>query len=153
MRYYGFSNMYLSSIQQGLQAAHVITEMFSKYATSDEEFDVGLNIMMEWADDHKTIILLNGGNSGDLEELVAFFDSKDNKFPHDCFFEDQVSLNEALTSVGIILPSRIYEEGQAILRAEKLKYPRNYEGLILLPGYTDFESELIARLSTYRLAS
>lgn len=153
MRYYGFGHFYLSSLQQGLQAAHVIADMFGKYATSGEEFDFGLNMMMRWVDDHKTIILLNGGNSKDLELLVAFFDSPDNKFPHDCFFEDAASLNEALTSVGIVLPARIYEDGVAEYRAEKLCFPRDYEGLILVPGYTDFESELIARLGTYRLAS
>lgn len=153
MRFYGFGNVYLSSLQQGLQAAHVIADMFGKYATNGDEFDFGLKMMMCWTDDHKTIILLNGGNSEDLEQLVAFFDSSDNKFPHDCFFEDEASLNEALTSVGIVLPARIYEDGVADYRVLRQTYPRDYTGLIQLPGFTDFESELIARLGTYRLAN
>jgi len=33
MRFYSFSNMYLASLQVGLQSAHVVVEMFTKYNT------------------------------------------------------------------------------------------------------------------------
>jgi len=76
MRAYFFGNMYLSSIQQGIQAAHVVTEMFTKYPIDHEciKFD-DLN---DWANNHKTMILLNGGYGENLYDLLGFFD-QDNK--------------------------------------------------------------------------
>ena len=46
MRAYFWGNMYLSSIQQGIQAAHVVTEMFAKYV--DNEFRAERDLR-EWA--------------------------------------------------------------------------------------------------------
>ena len=124
LRYYGFCNYYLSPLQCGLQTAHVVGEM-SLSPTDDYN---------EWIFNHKTIILLNGGNQKALDDLLRFFiHNFDNRFKYSFFREDEDSLNNCLTSVGIILPKRIYDY--------------NPETDVL----HGFELELAIKLKIYRL--
>lgn len=111
MRFYGFGNYYLSSLQQGLQAAHVVAEI-----ALSSRFKGGQwwHTFEQWAEFHKTIVLLNGGNSADLRDLFFFLDSKENPYPYEMFCEDQQSLDRAATCVGIILPEEIYNSAAAI---------------------------------------
>ena len=108
MRAYFFGNMYLSSIQQGIQAAHVVAEMSVKYYCAMDGGDPKGNSFHEWAAYHKTMILLNGGYSETIHELVQFFDHPSNSYPWASFHEGQDALDGALTDVGIILPEKIY---------------------------------------------
>lgn len=105
MRAYFFGNMYLSSLQQGLQAAHVIAEMFVKYQYTSCSRILTLT---EWASLHKTIILLNAGYSSEIHALDVFFSNEDNPYPWAKFNEGEDALDGALTDIGIILPERIY---------------------------------------------
>jgi hypothetical protein len=114
MRFYAFCNYYLSSLQQGLQAAHVLTEMSMKARLKGGQYWQQYD---NWASDHKTIILLNGGNDKDLRELLTFFNTP-NPYLYASFCEDQQSLNGAMTCVGIILPENIYESSAALRRSE-----------------------------------
>jgi len=110
-RAYFFGNMYLSSIQQGIQAAHVITNMFSEYRNQSKR----RNMLYKWASKDKTIVLLNGGCSVDLRKISTLFDdTSKNPYPWSEFYEDGDSLDGALTSVGIVLPERIYAGAKAI---------------------------------------
>lgn len=105
MRAYFFGNMYLSSIQQGIQAAHVVHDMFVTYQVESERKQKLFN----WATNHKTMILLNAGYSSEIFALSAFFRTEDNPYPWSNFYEDPDALNSAITSVGIILPAKIYD--------------------------------------------
>ena len=67
MRFYAVGNMYLSSIQQGIQAAHCVAEMLDRHCSSVHQFEV-----KEWTREHKTIICLNGGDNKSLND---FYDS------------------------------------------------------------------------------
>jgi hypothetical protein len=165
MRFYGFGNYYLSSLQQGLQAGHTIAELFVKHNHFDvhpamgkpvsESIDAYENLakadmVLEWASDHKTMVLLNGGNSADLAELYTFFNTAENPFPFAKFHEDEQSLNGALTYVGIILPARIYD-----LSAKMRALPaegQTFEELLVLEKCTSFENELIYKLNQFGLA-
>ena len=93
--------MYLSSIQQGIQAFHCLGEMIR---------DRGAEVAMvdEWLHNHKTLICLNGGNN---KSLTEFYDMiVDNPlYPVAKFHEDEQSMGGMLTCVGIIVPERIYE--------------------------------------------
>ena len=115
MRAYFFGNYYLSSIQQGIQAQHCTAEMFVKYYSSDS---AGHSILHEWAKNHKTTIVLNGGNSSDLENFLQFIRegeySNQHVYPFVSFNEDTQSLNQALTCVGIILPDVVYSTAEAL---------------------------------------
>ena len=154
MRYYGFTNMYLSSIQVGIQNAHCLVSMGRKY-NEDTLIEVGSPQYMfeNWADNHKTMICLNGGNQAMLNELAFFFISDDNPFAWDQFFEDEQSLNGCLTCVGIILPEAIYEAAKEYYECRS--YPIETRAGIIVEKYnlTEWELELVTILNTFKLAN
>ena len=100
---YTLNNFYLSSLQQGLQTSHSVVEMFVKYAphSSSEQFDT----LIRWAENHKTIVMLNGGNNQTLVERIDRLANAQHAYPWAYFVEDKESLNNSLTSVAIIMPS------------------------------------------------
>jgi hypothetical protein len=107
MRLYSFTNYYLSPLQLGLQTAHVVGNMMSPPAYTDKAYDV----VTEWARFHKTIVILNGGNSAALDDIfrqLAILGA-DLNLPVAKFTEDLQSLNGATTAVGIVVPSRVYD--------------------------------------------
>lgn len=107
MRFYAMGNYYLSSIQQGIQAAHALGEMFNQYSYGDSP--VG-RTLRDWAANHKTMVLLNGGNSADLSDLWTLLsDERNTLYPVSKFSEDEQSLDGALTCVAILLPESMYE--------------------------------------------
>ena len=159
MRAYYWGNMYLSSIQQGIQAAHCTAEI---YEAARESRDVSLQVK-EWATKHKTMILLNGGYSENLHRLVKFMSRTQNTYPWACFHEGEDALDGALTCVGIVLPGIIYNGASCIRRNsfEEVKVgtfcdpasvpeglPHNFWSRL-----TDWEKELIAELNQCGLAS
>jgi hypothetical protein len=154
MRAYYFGNMYLSSIQQGIQAAHVTSELFIKYTNRTGS---GYGQLHDWAVDHKTMILLNAGYSEELYKLYGLFDTIEaNPYPWAGFNESSEALDGAMTCIGIILPERIYET-MAICRNERINpefisvHPRAQE-LELPTDLTVWEIELIETLNQYGLA-
>ena len=165
MRAYFVGNMYLSSIAQGIQAAHVLGEMFDKYQHSANQFQddtIQTQYLYEWVDLHKTMILLNGGYSENLHKLYEFFSSEENPYPFAKFHEGQDALDGALTSVGIILPDKIYGVDPASV-PDALIFLATYgfysttvtdskTGYINSYEYTKWELELIQRISQFGLA-
>lgn len=155
MRLYSFVNSYLSPLQQGLQTAHLVGEFSHKIST-----DQALTYVT-WAEDYKTIIILNGGNCASLNELITQFQTPENQYPWGYFFEDRESLNGALTCVGIILPERIYE-GARIYRENRMSkitedgvWGISYdlqEVCLYTAEYSEFDLELIKIINSCRLA-
>lgn len=156
LRAYFFGNMYLSSIQQGIQAAHVVAEMFVKYH--------GIHpMLLDWATIHKTMILLNGGYSNELHRLHGVFASNENPFPYAAFYESEAALDGAITSLGIILPEYIWI-GARQVREDPITMP----GILARKGFVDYQTDfgenveysvtrweidnLICQLSNYGLA-
>ena len=147
MRFYGFGNYYLSSLQQGLQSAHVIGELFTQYEQNTEQF----GIVHDWAKNHKTMVLLNGGNSAALQELFDFFQKFQTQgmtLPFAKFHEDEQSLGGALTYVGIVVPEKYYNAAAQIRT-------NGSNGVAMLKEYDfhEWELELVLTLNNYRLAS
>ena len=68
MRFYGFGNYYLSSLQQGLQSAHVVGDLAAASVSKGKVTKMG-KIYFKWASKHKTMVLLNGGNSASLQAV------------------------------------------------------------------------------------
>ena len=92
--------MYLSSIQQGIQAFHCLGEMVSHRGAEHAMVD-------EWLHNHKTLVCLNGGNNASLTEFYNLI--CDNPlYPVAKFYEDEQSMGGMLTCVGIIVPEKIY---------------------------------------------
>ena len=134
-RGYFIGNMYLSPIQQGIQAAHVIQDMYTRLAYSHG----GAKIFIDWMNCDRTMILLNGGYQSSLEALYEDFKRLTNNgahYPIGAFREEQEALNGCMTSVGIILPKRVY----------------NFE--INDPTLSELEIEfnLYSRIKSFRLA-
>ena len=71
-------------------------------------------LFRDWAENHKTMVFLNGGNQASLQELRDYFTSPDNPYAWGHFSEDEQSLNNCLTCVGIVLPEKIYLSAQLI---------------------------------------
>lgn len=114
LRAYFFQNMYLQGIHAGIQSQHCTVEMFLKYPKPEqwdypEPTDSKTKNLYEWANDWKTTIVLNGGGSSDLKNLVGMLSDKENKYPWAYFRESNMALNGALTNVGIILPSMVFD--------------------------------------------
>lgn len=150
MRAYFLGNMYLSSIQQGIQAAHVVHEMFTKYEMDClyEPDKSAVPLLWEWARSHKTMVLLNGGYQSDLREFLEFLDCGENVYPHASFCEEEASINGALTSVGIVLPERVYG---AIVEVREGKVS-NTEESPLFWALSSWEQALVGQLSKFGLA-
>jgi len=105
-RLYTFNNMYLSPIQHGIQTAHVVSELFVKYdrdETTEEQ-----SMLFDWAENHKTLIVMNGGYAQNLRTVYAELENTFNPYPYAKFHEEEAALDGALTSVGIVVPARVY---------------------------------------------
>lgn len=103
-RLYSLTNMYLSSLQKGLQTAHLVSDL-ALAAQMDSEVD---RVFNAWASEDRTIIILNGGNSASLERWEQFLREYCQRWPWAAFREDQQSLNGAITAVGVIVPESVY---------------------------------------------
>lgn len=156
MRCYHFGNYYMSSIQQGIQAAHCQMELFVKYENAivpgyvtNQKRD-----LYDWAENHKTMICLSAGNNNQLKEIKELFQSEQNKFPWSYFCEDEDSLGGILTNVAIVLPPEIYDtatkirSGEHSISVNKI-WDENDKFVIQL---TDFEIGLIKILNSCQLA-
>lgn len=107
MRLYSLTNMYLSPIQQGIQTAHAVHDLFIENL---DPTTPAAKKLTEWAMSHKTIIVLNGGNSASLLEAATNLRSLATRLnlPMTTFYEDEQSLNGAMTCVAIVVPEDIY---------------------------------------------
>ena len=105
MRLYAFSNYYLSSLQQGLQTAHLVANLFCQNSGGTS------HRLDEWARWHKTIVILNGGNSANISAISHQLSTLGAQLglPNASFCEDIESLNGAITVTGIVVPSNVYE--------------------------------------------
>lgn len=103
-RLYSFVNFYLSSIQQGVQTAHLVAEMFTQAPKG--------TTLVNWAKNDKTIIILNGGAAADIKEKFLFLTreaaSASWAAPVGSFSEDEKSLSGTMTCCGIVVPERIW---------------------------------------------
>lgn len=118
MRLYTLTNMYLSSIQKGIQSAHVVHELFTTYYAPTSRQHLTL---LEWATKHKTMIVLNGGYAANIQTVFDAINTDDNSYPVACFHEEQEALNGALTCMGIVLPEKVYNT-MSLIRNKLINY-------------------------------
>lgn len=90
----------LSGIQKGIQAGHAAVE-YSRYAMDRVG---GYEQYAEFADNHKTFILLDGGSSNDMQYRLLELD--DLEIPNAVFHEPD--LNNSLSAIAFILPEDVY---------------------------------------------
>lgn len=145
MRLYTLTNFMLSSIQQGIQSAHLIHELFVKYQNYSTS-SLQHRWLWDWAKNHKTLIILNGGNVSDLQNTFLMFRRLCDvtNYPFTSFFEDEQSLNNTLTCVGVILPAPIYSAAES--------YRKETDKKSVLEPFSQEEQEIIEFISMQRLA-
>lgn len=105
--------MYLSPIQQGIQAQHCMTDMMVKYAKLHMRsggHSPHYEMLMDWAENHKTIVILNAGGHIGVQDIRSMFFDSDNPYAWDLFNESHYAMQGMLTCVGIILPSKFYDD-------------------------------------------
>ena len=167
MRCYHFGNYYMSSIQQGIQAAHCQMELFVKYqdtginsvddyepTITEMEYQDKVDILYDWAENHKTMICLNGGNLQGLQDIVNILLDDQNKLPWATFYEDEMSLGGILTNVAIVVPEHIYDNAAKVRTCE---YEIKDNQVIdnewkFVCSLNDFEVKLINLLNSCQLA-
>lgn len=107
-RMYFFVPYNLSPIQQGIQAGHSAVEYAREYR-NDEEF-------IDFADNHKTWIILNGGTTnskfdenhnriGTLDQIAESLEA--NSIKYSIFIEPD--LNDSLSAVCFIADERVFK--------------------------------------------
>lgn len=151
LRAYFFQNMYLQGIHAGIQSQHTTAEMFIKYTHAlmwePDKQEIGQaceNMLYDWAENHKTTIILNGGGQGSLIDLHEFLCSPINSYPWACFYESEDALNGCMTNVGIILPDKIFNRNKNELLWIDGKGERPEE-------LSDWEFDLVERVAACRL--
>jgi hypothetical protein len=125
MRFYALGNYYLSSIQQGIQAFHCLGDMMNEYPAKinvdeySKNYITANRMFHDWAENHKTLICLNGGNNMSLKAAAKLFDDGRNTgFPYMTFHEDEQSMDGMLTCVGIVVPEYIYEAEARVIASD-----------------------------------
>lgn len=107
LRLYTFVNFYLSQMAHGIQTAHAAVDLIRYYDTVPHEDPAQRALVHEWADLHKTIIVLNGGNNAMLEETMQL--AEQSGLPCMDFFEDQQSLGGIRTCVAVVVPENVFK--------------------------------------------
>lgn len=146
MRLYTFTHFILSSIQQGIQSGHVSQVLIGKYI-DDRKTSKPLKAIKEWLPE-PTIICLNGGNSAELQKIyeVVSYTGSVLGLAFDEFREDAQSMESIRTSVGILVPARIYEAA-ALMRSR----PDGFEQMLPQDLHPE-EVRLADLLNSYQLA-
>ena len=142
LRLYTFINFYLSSIQQGIQSAHIVHDLMLKYQVHSSG---AAKMVNDWAREHKTMIVLNGGATTDLEQGIEVLRAQ-SSYPWVEFYESRECLSGALTGFGVVLPESIYDcrDGQTMRRypydghSTELMYIRP-DGSFVKYGDPDFD--------------
>lgn len=110
--------------------------------------------LREFSRTHRTFIILNGGDHNALTDLYELLEQS-HPYAYDKFHEP--GLNDALTSVVVVLPERMYDEtasklGRALASGKAWKDDPMFTDA-LTRDYTAFELELLRRKAMCPLAS
>lgn len=96
-RMYCLAERHLSSIQKAIQSAHAIVEYGLTYGDSSE--------YKQWAEKDKTIIILDGGNSIDLDSIKDQLICE--KWPFEVFYEPD--MDNFMTAIAFLAPNEVYD--------------------------------------------
>lgn len=132
MRLYSITNMYTAGIHAGIQTQHSTAELFVKYQTDISSVYPAQSKLYDWAENHKTTVVLQGGMHDNLVQLLEEIElwdkhNPDVSLPFAPFFEP--GINNALTSISIVFPQDAIDYMSAI-RASRVDTPER-EALML----------------------
>lgn len=96
-RMYCLAEKHLSSIQKAIQSAHAIVEYGLTYGDTPE--------YKQWAGKDKTIVILDGGNSIDLDSIKDQL--RCEGWPFEVFYEPD--MDNLRTAIAFLAPDRVYD--------------------------------------------
>ena len=174
MRAYFFVNSWLSGRQKGIQATHCATKMAVRSILNAQGTDKereAYESWLDWAQNHETVIMLEGGRHLDLAMIASLFGGFEhgaNEFARTeeeakwgnhvwaAVQEDQDCLNKAFTCVGIILDERIYETASLVRESGvNLDLGLDNEKVNSVVGHADltyWEIEIIKLVNSCKMA-
>ena len=94
---YCLAERHLSSIQKAIQSAHAIVEYGLTYGDTPE--------YKQWAGKDKTIVILDGGNSIDLDSIKDQLCCEG--WPFEVFYEPD--MDNFMTAIAFIAPDKVYD--------------------------------------------
>jgi hypothetical protein len=111
LRMYGLVNYQLTGIQQGIQFLHAVVEYGQGVKWSLGT--IKLDQYNEWADQHKTVILLNGGTTNTNGERLGTMNQhhqllNEKGIYHSHFNEPD--LGDQLTAIAFIVDERVFNK-------------------------------------------
>lgn len=158
LRMYCVVNQYITGIHAGIQSAHAIHEMFRRYP---QRSSLAGNILWNWAEVDKTIIVLEGGYQSRLNQFLDTA-AECSSYPLSWFNESEEALNGARTAVAIVLPEYmyapqylstvdlVYRPGQTLGELQVANEYRGEDGNVI-HNYTQPEKNLISVIKSFRL--
>jgi len=154
MRAYTFTNFMLNSVAQGIQPGHCLTDILRDYQ-KDYPASIACERAEDWADNHKTMICLNGGNHANIKDIWAQLQELGSvlQLPYGKFNEDEDTLGGLMTCCGIIVPEEIYAVA-ALRWFENDTKGSDREGNVTIIDdvLTPFQKKLAALIRSYPLA-
>lgn len=157
-RMYCVVNQYIAGIHAGIQSAHAMTEVFLDYP---QRRNKASNLLWDWADSDKTMIVLNGGYQSNLQGLCSKLSILSGTYPWAFFCEEHDALNGAMTAVAVVLPEYMYnpqymEVTDLVYRPGQLVGPQianQYRDELgnVIHNYTQTEKDLITMIKSFRL--
>lgn len=152
LRMYGLTNYQLTDIQKGIQFLHGVVEYGLQHGMSEQYLD--------WAQNWKTVILLNGGTTNDNPKWLGTLNQHaqtlgEMNIPTSCFYEPD--LGDQLTAVVFIVDERVFNKEkypepvyQNGLEFEQTNQILQQEFIQSIGGYTNYK--LREFLKQFRLA-
>lgn len=138
LRLYTFCNFYLNSISQGIQTAHVISEMANQYRFRSGNAS---GMFWNWAQDSKTIIVCNGGMGADIHEAYCAFGNEltHSGYPSEIFYEEVRAFagTQSPTCWGVVLPEHVYNAKKRIAESGEQYYEYD-EGNIVIDSCRNY---------------
>ena len=149
LRMYGLVNYQLTGIQMGIQFSHAVVEYGQSVKHSDDLI-YELRKYDDWADNHKTYIILNGGTTNLNPDRIGTLNQhlislSDNGIF--CSYFHEPDLGDQLTSVCFIVDERVfnrekYPDFDTKIYQGDFSDPMNpsflldNRGLLQMPGHT-----------------
>lgn len=124
LRLYSFVTFYLAKgIHAGIQTGHAAVDLVQKYRCYAGEPSDQTKMVDEWADYHKTFIVLNGGMHVEMQKVLEL--TKASGYPFEVFHESKEALDGIMTAIVVVLPEDVFglrrEEDFGGVRYTKLK--------------------------------
>jgi hypothetical protein len=138
----------MSGIHAGIQAGHAAVELMQKYYCKDSlEGEIKKIMVLDWAQTHKTFIVLNGGMSPAIHEMKAHLEKFENPYPWSFFIEPDA--DNLLSSLVVILPEEMYGDEANAYSREFSKGEFTFAGM----NFSDWEKKFLQLKSKARFAS